>query len=736
MSRQGLVKKQVQVTKNGKTFTQTVWVKASQDPKGSDGLTNLDPDKAKEFQSLQELFKTDKASGLEKLKTMGVTWEENPHPAVNLMRAKVAMKQYFGISASKPGGTQQDQPSKNNQDLISKLKSMGVSWKENQHPAINLMRAKMAAKDAGVDLNNLPNSESEIVKKDNSELKNQYRKTRAKDRAEFKKKIEVLSEDLTESQSKAVRTVGIMPTDEASKDYIENFLTKRYLDRMADAFPDASYSKKPRFKELIYDFERVGDKNLFKNISSINPHMKGIEQLMNEPTERGLRMSEVIVLSEGLFVPDPKNSRLFNHDMSKEGNQKVWNARLEKITNRAKLLKDPTKTLDTLEKFAGVLEDTKCEPLLMEALWRAVRDSYRDTPSSSDQDLEDYRDSRDRVLHFLPNDTPDELKEELKNSDELYKALPVLRAMLEDPAIRSALMSSVSLDYVVSSNMRTNSKYRDGSITTEDVVRSTNFVMEGVDFVNVSDKEATNEQLVSNLGGYLRCLDSVVVQVTPSTYERDNMWDKYDTLQKAVANSVTRDFQDNDFSGCNSIIKTVDPETFKSVVSSIAKDFDNKHKNQGYNILNVFEIVDLPNIDENYDKLNSERGNEKKRLYHGTGSFATAAIVGKSGEFKIVEAKVGRMLGDGIYLTDKTSKASLYISDEGYGKTGDQGTLMICDAILGLTSSYEDEPDINTVAALTTSKDWKHLRNNEWCVRDPKAVRPRYMVHMEVSNDD
>lgn len=110
--------------------------------------------------------------------------------------------------------------------------------------------------------------------------------------------------------------------------------------------------------------------------------------------------------------------------------------------------------------------------------------------------------------------------------------------------------------------------------------------------------------------------------------------------------------------------------------------------------------------------------------------MATSLILGHSGAFKVVKAKVGRMLGDGIYLADKASKSAQYISDAGYSRSGIKGSLMVVEAVTGDTLSQRTNQGYNhdTVFAGTQHG----LLNSEWCVHDPNAVIPRYLVEMEV----
>lgn len=165
-----LVAKQVQVTRGGKTFTQTVWVNPNQNTPAQPSGKTFD------FSEFDKL-KSDKVKALQYLKDCGIDWQEHPHSGVNWMRASMAAKQAAGITNNKAGapagntnaaGTHNvkqldywklaadgydnlDAKKKvasikkqTNKDEFVSLASKVVNWSEHPNPAINLMRASMA----------------------------------------------------------------------------------------------------------------------------------------------------------------------------------------------------------------------------------------------------------------------------------------------------------------------------------------------------------------------------------------------------------------------------------------------------------------------------------------------------------------------------------------------------------------------------------------------------------------
>lgn len=199
-------------------------------------------------------------------------------------------------------------------------------------------------------------------------------------------------------------------------------------------------------------------------------------------------------------------------------------------------------------------------------------------------------------------------------------------------------------------------------------------------------------------------------------------------------------------------VSAVTPEEFTQLSDQIAKDWDNDtHGHIKYKIHGIYKVEDMP-VEEEYnaivkdneDYAGDDAGGKdchEDIFYHGTGSVATCGILGHSGQFKINEnAKCGRMLGDGIYLADKSSKSAQYIQDLGFSRKAGRGTLMICTASLGycLFDPEEDEEEDINYAELGEEYDSMGLSgygivdNSEWCVYNAQAVKPKYLVDLEI----
>ena len=122
--------------------------------------------------------------------------------------------------------------------------------------------------------------------------------------------------------------------------------------------------------------------------------------------------------------------------------------------------------------------------------------------------------------------------------------------------------------------------------------------------------------------------------------------------------------------------------------------------------------------------------------FHGTGGIAATMILRYG--FKVIKSTdpsvVGRMLGDGIYFSNKLDKALQYIGNSGYGRDyGTKGYIFEMDNTLGnLDTTRGNGPDYRVMGL-----GGDNIRSPEWCVRDPKkqlAVRKVYEVELSSKN--
>jgi hypothetical protein len=122
--------------------------------------------------------------------------------------------------------------------------------------------------------------------------------------------------------------------------------------------------------------------------------------------------------------------------------------------------------------------------------------------------------------------------------------------------------------------------------------------------------------------------------------------------------------------------------------------------------------------------------------FHGTGGIAATMILRYG--FKVIKSTdasvVGRMLGDGIYFSNKLDKAMQYVGNSGYGRDyGSKGYILEVDNTLGqLDKTGRNGPDYRVMGL-----GGDNIRSPEWCVRDPKkqlAIRKVYEVELASKN--
>lgn len=220
-------------------------------------------------------------------------------------------------------------------------------------------------------------------------------------------------------------------------------------------------------------------------------------------------------------------------------------------------------------------------------------------------------------------------------------------------------------------------------------------------------------------------------------------------------------------------ITSVNDTEFEKISQMVEQNWNRtvpKYQRMKYKIKGIYKIEELP-VEKDFTK--AVEGNERyspenlqkipaseysrysvtdrtaggkncqlDTFYHGTGSVATSMILGHEGQFKVRTAKAGRMIGNGIYLADMASKSAQYIGDFGYKESNVTGSLMVCEASLGkcFWNDGSDSDNIldNSKRLLGTKFDSSGLGNKgflndaEWCVHNPKAVKPKFLVEMEI----
>lgn len=210
----------------------------------------------------------------EELKQMGITWNENKNPGINLMFAKMALGKAidngFDINNPKSAQTAQSaqlatiaqpaKPQKSKKILLSDsskkktnefyetvcnkdkdkfftaLKAMGITWNENKNPGINFMFAKMALSEK-IELGFDPNNPSSVKPKSSAELLDESLLEIPADATEREKVLIGYINKLTNIEDiQSCARVGIVPEDNRAKAFIIDKLQARL--GLAVANPD------------------------------------------------------------------------------------------------------------------------------------------------------------------------------------------------------------------------------------------------------------------------------------------------------------------------------------------------------------------------------------------------------------------------------------------------------------------------------------------------------------------
>lgn len=151
---------------------------------------------------------------------------------------------------------------------------------------------------------------------------------------------------------------------------------------------------------------------------------------------------------------------------------------------------------------------------------------------------------------------------------------------------------------------------------------------------------------------------------------------------------------------------------------------DRRHGDIALKFLKSFNVN---NDNTEFDEfLKDHKDTVKIPMFSGTGSVA-ASLVLRVG-FTVVssddESVVGRMLGDGIYITNIINKAALYIGDSGYARTrGEKGYILELEATLG------EKVTNHRSAGFKGSTDNWSVRSPEWCVKEPSKQLKIVKVH-------
>jgi hypothetical protein len=184
------------------------------------------------------------------------------------------------------------------------------------------------------------------------------------------------------------------------------------------------------------------------------------------------------------------------------------------------------------------------------------------------------------------------------------------------------------------------------------------------------------------------------------------------------------------------VLRSVDSNERKKIVEGIDQSWDKQeHGGMHYRIKGVFAIDSSPG-EKKFKATKDRLGGKTKTLYHGT-HFAAACAISRD-QFRVGKAKVGRMLGDGVYFAENSSKSAQYLADSGFSRHGTHGILFAAEVATGKEDFYENAASHNTSGNTMVAKKGiyvagRTLRNTEYAIKDPTQAIPRYWIDVEVA---
>ena len=192
-------------------------------------------------------------------------------------------------------------------------------------------------------------------------------------------------------------------------------------------------------------------------------------------------------------------------------------------------------------------------------------------------------------------------------------------------------------------------------------------------------------------------------------------------------------------------LKSLGEEGIRQHQQEIDRGWDNRyHRGYKATVHNAFQVIAKPEVRAGFDAANDSYDNEytTKRQYHGT-TIANARGIASTG-FQHRPARVSKMLGDGLYISDVSSKVAQYAGEIMGTDPSSRGVMFALRVPMGkvktLAKSWDGE-DVwtgkksNTIYRPGGVGTWKGitLSNPEWCVRNPTTVLPEVWLSVSRS---
>jgi hypothetical protein len=182
-------------------------------------------------------------------------------------------------------------------------------------------------------------------------------------------------------------------------------------------------------------------------------------------------------------------------------------------------------------------------------------------------------------------------------------------------------------------------------------------------------------------------------------------------------------------------LRSASSDERRNIIDKIQTSWDARnHGHLKYRINNIFKIDDSP-MEKAFQATKARMGQAHggtRMLWHGTDFVAGCSI--NRDQFRIGKAKVGRMLGNGVYFAKNASKSAQYLSESGFSRHGTHGVLFLTEVATGdMQKGAFSRASANTAFVDAGDKLGSRVMvNAEYAVKDPTQAIPRYWIDLEM----
>lgn len=184
-----------------------------------------------------------------------------------------------------------------------------------------------------------------------------------------------------------------------------------------------------------------------------------------------------------------------------------------------------------------------------------------------------------------------------------------------------------------------------------------------------------------------------------------------------------------------SIVEVTSTRVINKIKKMYAATHQNIHSCRSLKVKRVFEIK-IDKMEEEFQKTKTNWMNKNKtcnemELWHGTKKTNLISILKNGFVVPPANAKhvVGRMFGNGVYLSDQSTKALNYSYGWWSGSRDKNCYMFLCDVLMG--KSYTPRSSCSYKPAgydsIFAKANYSGVQNNEMIV-DTNQVNPKYLV--------